>query len=125
MNVVIYTRGLEPITIIDLPMWAIEMGEKRQVVRVEITDEIPTLPSVRYDIPLESYRFRSVALEFHKMRFFDAESHLITTRDEEFALLLKPSWLPGQRGAINTYEKRIRNLSEVLLRTLGNGMGGH
>lgn len=125
MNVVIYTRGLEPITIIDLPMWAIEMGEKRQVVRVGIFDDVPLAPFGPGCKPFEEIQFRSVALEFHKMRLLNAESHLITTSDDELALRLKPSWLPGQRISINTYERNIRSLCAALLGELGYGLGGH
>lgn len=124
MNVVLYTRDLEPITVIDLPMWAIEMGQQRQLVSVAVVEDIP-LTGLRYDMPIPLGVHKVVTLEFHKLRMDDKTSYLVTVDNDELALQLKPYWLSGQRGAINAYEHRIRSLCDGLLNVLRHGMGGH
>ena len=36
MNVVLYTTDLEPITILDLPLWLMEQLEKQGAIRVAV-----------------------------------------------------------------------------------------
>ena len=126
MNIVLYTKDMEPITIIDLPVWALEIGEKRRMVAVELMDPARVAqPEDMSDVP--RIMSRTVWLDFHPIRFNDQKSWLITVENEELALLLKPSWLPGQRKAINDYERDVQNLSFALLQTLRGlaGKGGH
>lgn len=121
MNVVIYTRDMEPITIIDLPMWALEAGERRMFVSLGIVDEVK-LANARDPVDVTA---RTITLEFTLIRLGDVRSWLITTRDDELALLLRPSWLPGQRRKINEYERNNRRLASMLLDVLARGVGGH
>lgn len=116
MNIVLYTRDMEPITIIDLPMWAIEMGESQRFVRVAVP--MRPMTSCPLNEPMR-LRCRKVDLEFHKMINMNRRtSWFVTVHDEETALMLTPSWLPGQRGAINKYERGIKDLSSMLLMAL-------
>lgn len=123
MNVVLYTRDMEPITVIDLPMWALQVGERRGMVAVDV---MPPLNPKWLD-PKENLldHFRRVYLEFHRIRFHDKQSWLVTVDKDELALLLKPAWLPGQRAKINKYERTTRELSRMLLDVLARGVGGH
>ncbi len=124
MNVVIYTRDMEPITIIDLPLWALELAERRAHVQVEVINPVllePTSESVQ----IQSITARAVTLEFTPIRLGSARSWIITTRDEVLAMLLRPSWLPGQRGSINQYERTVRELSKALVDALSRGAGGN
>ncbi len=127
MNVVLYTRDFEPITIIDLPMWALEHGERLRYVGVEVMDPISDthLLPLEPPEPLPLLQARRVNLEFHPIRMPDKRSWLITVDDDVLALKLKPSWLPGQRGAINEYERTTRNLSRMLIDVLARGVRGH
>lgn len=124
MNVVIYTRDMEPITIIDLPMWALEAGERRAFVQVAVTDPVRLEPTSEF-VQIQAITARAVTLEFNPIRFGAVRSWMITTRDEELAMLLRPSWLPGQRGSINQYERTVRDLSRMLIDTLSRGVEGN
>lgn len=127
MNVVIYTKDMEPITVIDLPPAMIRFGQERHFLRVPVQVPVPAyLPpgwSVD-DAVVDSAVIRTVALEFSELRMPDGKtSCIVVTHDEEFALALRPAWLPGQRGAINDYERSIRKLGDALLQALSRGMG--
>lgn len=122
MNVVLYTRDFEPITVIDLPMWALKIGESRGCVCVHVTGQIKPGPVEPGSEALQS-AFMRVLLEFIPIRMNDKRSWVVVVDNEEYALLLRPAWLPGQRGEINEYERRIKNLSGALLDILGGTMG--
>lgn len=126
MNIVLYTRDMEPITVIDLPMWALEHGERLGFVRLAMMD--PPLGFMGSGEPIaaiESLKRRTVTLEFQPIRLHDKRSWLITVDDEVLALNLKPSWLPGQRGTINGYERTARTLSHMLIDVLARGARGY
>ena len=124
MNVVIYTDELEPITIIDLPIDFCRMGYQRRFVRVAV----PMPISVMLETDPLLLEDHIVTLKFDKLRKRNKqgqviESWIITTDDEVLALKLKPAWLPGQRGAINDYERIIESLSTALFSTLRGSLG--
>ena len=124
MNIVLYTRDMEPITVIDLPLWALERGERLGFVNVEVMDPVP-LPKSGEPVHLDFIEARRVTLEFIPIRLRDNRSWLVTVDDDALALLLMPSWLPGQRGKINDYKRTTRELSRMLLDVLARGVGGH
>lgn len=117
MKHVIYTRDFEPITVIDLPMWASEALAQRGVFWVE----------VMFPIRIESQELIDpymmvVCLESQPLRWIDGTMRqIIVAPDDTTALKLKPAWLPGQQGAINAYEQTARALADALMRTLRNG----
>lgn len=118
MNVVLYTRDMEPITVIDLPMWALEAAERRDMIRLAVMDPIP-FASLSVLDPLPSATLTTVGLQFHRMRLPGGRnSWLVTVDNDEVALKLKPAWLPGQRARINEYEKTTRQLASMLLGVL-------
>ncbi|CAN7342720.1 hypothetical protein LJR074_001953 [Acidovorax sp. LjRoot74] len=124
MKVVLYTQDMEPITVFDLPMRALELGGALRYVDVAVVEEISLSPPGRV-AAMHEPTMHKVTLEFHKLRMpGGVESWIVTTRDEALALRLRPSWLPGQRGAINQYEQRIRTLSEGLLAALSGPSRG-
>lgn len=123
MNVVLYTRDMEPITIIDLPMWALDHGERLGGVNVAVMDATQLEPVNPTD-PVPPANFAIVRMAFHRLRFYDKQSWIITVDNDELALKLKPSWLPGQRGAINEYQRITSELSRVLLDVLARGLEG-
>lgn len=124
MNVVLYTRDMEPITIIDLPMWALEQGERQRIVWVAVMDRLPAL-SDPSPINIESLKMRTVSLHFHRITLREKRGWMILVDDEETALELTPSWLPGQQRRINDHRRSIRQLATALLDTLARGAGGH
>ncbi len=120
MNIVLYTRDMEPITIIDLHIDLIKLGEERGTVYVAVYNP-PSAQFVTEDTPF-TFSFKKVMLTFHKFVWFGNVHYIITVNDDELALALKPSWLPGQRGHINDYKRTINLLSDALVRTLQNGI---
>lgn len=124
MNVVLYTRDMEPITVIDLPLWALEIGERRQVLL-----QLAVLPELRLMAESEPHpmdQCHTISLEFHRLVLPGGRPGWIVMVDDELlALQLRPSWLPGQRGRANEYERTTRQLSKMLLAKLSRGMGGH
>lgn len=122
MNVVIYTQDMEPITIIDLPLAAIQFGLKRQFLMLPVP--IPFQMIQDGGARIDDLVIRTVALEFNELRMPNGQtSWIVVTQDEEVALMLRPAWLPGQRGAINDYEGVIRRLRDALLLAVVRGMG--
>lgn len=118
MRTVIYTRDFEPITIIDLPMWAIDQLHQRRTLWVEVM-----LPP-RWTATLESIKpeILAVCLTAQRLRWIDMTTkYVIVAPDETAALKLKPSWLPGQQGQINAYEDVARSLAAALVKALRNG----
>ncbi len=120
MNVVLYTWDMEPITIIDLPIWALQHGEKEGTVNVEVMEDIPTAPyEIDPDTAPTFFRARAVCLEFHRLYMPGGRtSWLITVHDDVLALKLRPAWLPGQRAKINDYERTTRELASMLVSAL-------
>lgn len=122
MNVVLYTIDLEPITILDLPLGVLEFGEREGMVCLEAMAPLSFHRMCDPGYP-DELTFHQVRLRFHKLRFYGKESWMITTDDEELAMTLKPSWLPGQQGEVNRQRAAIRDLSNALLRAMQGGYG--
>jgi hypothetical protein len=116
---------MEPITVIALPLWAMEHGEKLCYVQVEVMDPVPCPNTPDRFVSIDCIKPRTVTLEFVPIRLRDKHSWLVMVDDDELALKLQPSWLPGQQGAINDYKRINRELSRVLLDVLARGVGGH
>jgi hypothetical protein len=120
MNVVLYTKDLEPVTVIDMPVWVIKMGRQRGVVQLPVPERLAFAPP---GAPLPMVHQRIVAVWFEQIRRRDAIMDLLITDDDEFALLLKPGFLPGQRGAVNQLRDRADKLARMLTQVLGQGRG--
>jgi hypothetical protein len=107
MNVVVYSTNLEPITILELPLWLLEQLETKGSVRIAIrTSDESTNPD-------------TVALYCEKLRWRDGTTKvIIVTPDEELALTLKPEWLPGQQATVQSYRTYIRHLTDKLIRAM-------
>lgn len=122
MNVVLYTMDLEPITVIDLPLWAMEQGESQGAVRLAVPQPLPVTPYTCTDI--RSMRVHAVLLRFHRLRFYGRDGWMVTVDDEALALKLRASWLPGQQREINDQRKLVQSLTDTLLRELQWGRNG-
>lgn len=116
MNVVLYTTDLEPITILELPLWLMEQLEKQGAVRIAVLKP-PQLvlegEALKFEMP------ETVTVYCERLRWKDNTTKLIlVTPDEELALTLKPEWLPGQRAAVQAYQKAIRHLTDQLIKAM-------
>jgi hypothetical protein len=117
VNVVIYTRDFEPITVLDLPLWLLEKMEQQGRVRVAVMRP-PTWTGGEEPVKDEPYT-ETVVLECFRLRWSDGtQKPIIVTQDDELALALKPDWLPGQRAQVNSYKDTINFLVQQLKRAI-------
>lgn len=108
MNVIIYTTDFEPITAVDLPKSVLDKIEKQGGAKLALG-------------PLQDEHGNSAdppicTIVMCKLRWFNGEEKVVlVTKDEESALLLKPDWLPGQRGVYNMLYTHIKQLTKRLI----------
>jgi hypothetical protein len=113
VNVVVYTTDFEPITVIDLPRQVLDKIEQNGGIRLALgPDKDESGKSITPTI---------CTVIMCKVRWFNGEEKpILVTKDEESALLLKPDWLPGQRGVYNLLYNHIKNLTKQLINLNGN-----
>ena len=117
MNVVLYTTDLEPITILDLPLWLMEQLEKQGAIRVAVLKP-PKWINEKTPVA-DSANIEAVTIYCERLRWRNNETKLIlVTPDEELALSLRPEWLPGQRATVQSYQSAIRHLTEQLIKAM-------
>ena len=116
MNVVLYTNDFEPITVLDLPVWLLDRLEEQGAVRVAVRKP-PT--TVLQSTPVDFEPPEVVNIYCEKLRWKDGSvKPVLVTDDDQLALTLRPEWLPGQRNAVQSYQKAIRHLTENLVRAM-------
>lgn len=114
MQVVLYTMDLEPITILDLPVWLLDQMEINGGARVAVYMP-PEYMLEEHD--LAAHQPEVVTIMCEKLRWHnDTIKTILVTPNEELALMLRPDWLPGQRQAVNGYKKAIRHLTDQLIK---------
>lgn len=112
---VIYTPDLEPITIIDVPMWALKRMKAGEPI------VFPAWEEVSFRRPTEPPSFepiRTVCIWAEPFVRGDTKSVILFTKQYELALLLRSSVLPGQR---KTYEEKYK---EGFIKGLLMALGG-
>lgn len=118
MRIVIYTRDFEPITVIDLPMWAVEQLHEQRTLLVAVLMPIRYFEGHYPDMGENL----TVCLTVERIKWIDrSPRNVIVAEDDTMALKLKPSWLPGQQAAINAYEDMNRALANALMKALRHG----
>lgn len=118
MNIVLYTKDFEPITVLDLPLWLIEQMERQGGVRVAVQEPLSS-QWMSADPPLEESAPKTVTLRCVRLNWLGGEQKtIIITEDDELALRLKPEWLSGQRAQINQYKQTIDNLVYMLKKAM-------
>ena len=102
MRAVLYAYDLEPITIIDVPHGAMDYLRKHRIVKIDV----PTYPSTTFQLsaPIQT-EFKLVTIRAEKFVFGDQETIRLFTHDEETALQMKATFLPGQLGAIQGLQR--------------------
>ena len=105
MKAVLYTEDMEPITVIDVPLSLWQQMERGLVVRFCIHNS-PKLAANYTPPEKETMRYVQVFGEILERR---GKKHLMLfTRDEEFAMLLKAAFLPGQYGEVHARQRDAR-----------------
>lgn len=118
MNIVLYTRDFEPITVLDLPLWLIEQMERQGGARVAV-QEPASSQWMSADPPPEEPTTKTVTLRCVRLTWLGGQQKtIIITDDDELALRLKPEWLSGQRAQINNYKQTIDNLVYMLKKAM-------
>ena len=117
MNAVLYTTQLEPITVVDIPMFLWDMLAKGETVQLEVFEPVSFVDPA--SVPLEGKR-RLVRVFGEKLRRGRHETLMLFTRDEENALALPADFLVGQRHELQR-RQRAAFVSGVVqaLRTFG------
>lgn len=111
MNTIVYTADFEPITAINLPAWAAEQIKARGWVSVSFLSPVQVVeykPGEPIPPPEKSWC---------ELRAASIDPLLIVTNDEEQALALASTWLPGQMRAVA--EERREGGREMLARLRG------
>lgn len=118
MKAVIYTEDMEPITVIDIPLGLWQALEHGRVVRFEIKN--PLKLNVNYSEP-ERIQARTVHIHGELLVRRGKKHLMLFTRDEEFAMLLKAAFLPGQYGEVQARQRdaRVQGFLQAL-RNYGN-----
>lgn len=108
MKVVIYTEDLIPITVIDLPQWAVAMLKDRQFIDIPVPPKCVTFRAMDEPIKIQKQRRVIVRAEIFRKpvdshqtsdygrRIQYYESLMLFTKNEEEALELRAAFLPGQ-----------------------------
>lgn len=105
MQVVLYTDDFEPITVINLPPFAKGYLENHRHIRVPVPVDITDVLYFRRDAPIIGDTLKVVTIKIEKIYRNGKEHFLFFTNDEESALLLKSTFLPGQRSEIRKKER--------------------
>lgn len=99
MRAVLYSDDdFEPITVIDVPNWLMQKIRVGEHVRIEII-EPPNYVAFNSMVP-EMISIRSVYIFGEPVIRKNVTSWFLFTKDEELAMLLKNTYLPGQVGDI-------------------------
>jgi len=119
MNVVLYTTDMEPITILDLPVWLLERLEKEGAIKIAVLKP-PEWTELNSQTPIDRIGgVDTVTVYCERLRWRDnSTKFILITPDEELALVLKPEWLPGQLASIQGYQKAIQHLTEQLIKAM-------
>lgn len=103
MRAVLYTYDFEPITVIDVPEWAGEYLERYQCLLIPVIER--RLSVILADVDASEMPVHTVRIECQKLCRRGITHWMLFTQDEESALLLRATLLPGQRSLVKEHEK--------------------
>jgi len=107
MRFVIYDKDdHEPITVISLPKWACDVAMQRGHVRVHAMPKFDPKPFDVQAAPEMTVQLTIITLSFEPVyKGKELLMWLVYADDPVSALLLKSTFLPGQRGEINKIKR--------------------
>lgn len=120
MNVVIYEPDLNPLTIIDLPLSALETGAQRPFVSLQLCKPF-SLESMNDNA--RTGRVQQFTLEFKRLQAAHVTGYCIISHDSKLK-----AWLMPPYGEARTPREFLRNRDELafqLRSLLARGVGGH
>lgn len=115
MIVILYTRDLEPITCVDIPVEVQEDIQRVGLGKVPVLSKRDADPSEAKYIYIKPVRILGV--DNSLLVFF-------TTEQEDLALAVTPQWLPGQLPLVQHWQKIIRKQQQELKRLTGGDSAG-
>ena len=102
MNLVLYSAvDLSPITVLPVPMWAIDLLEARQLIRFPVLGEPQLCPPGE---PVQN-EFITVTVWAEPFRRKDVKTLVLFTNMDVEALMLEPGYLPGQVRDVQLRER--------------------
>jgi hypothetical protein len=112
MNIVLYTKDLEPITVLNMPMWLQEAIERQGAGRIAIKGKTKTEQDTQLALQEPS---PTITVEVQYLTNEEGYTHkFFVTKDEELALGVVPCWLPGQLQMHQHMVKVIQKQRELL-----------
>jgi hypothetical protein len=112
MNIVLYTKDLEPITVLDMPMWLQEAIERQGIGRIAIKGKTKTEEDTALALQEQPL---TITVEVEYLRDEKGTIHkFFVTKDEELALGIVPQYLPGQVQMHQHMVKVIQKQRELL-----------
>jgi len=104
MQAVLYTNQLEPITVVDIPMFLWDMLSKGQHIRLAVQEPVGLTP-YKYEEAI-CLNMKTVTVYGERILRRKSEALMLFTEDEESALMLKADFLPGQRGELEARDRK-------------------
>lgn len=105
MNTVLYTRDLEPITVLDMPVWLQDAIERTGAGRIAVAGKGKGEKLERGELFLEEAP-PTMLVELKLVRDESGNVYkFFVTKDETLALSLAPKQLPGQ---VQMYQHMVR-----------------
>lgn len=117
-SVLLSDDDLEPITVIDVPEWMMAIIRNGGVAKLYVTETLSPYYEVGAN-PAQSVSFREVHIFGERLRRNGREYWMLITRNEELALLLKNTYLPGQLGDLA--KKRKEAFIQGILAAISGG----
>lgn len=112
MNIVLYTKDLEPITILDMPMWLQEAIERQGAGKVAVKGKSKTENNSAL---AQEEQPPTITIELEYLCDERGMTHkFFVTKDEELALGVVPQYLPGQIQMHQHMVKVIEKQRELL-----------
>jgi hypothetical protein len=119
MRFVIYDdETVEPITVVDLPGFG-ERDIERLGCRILLSPQ-PDFSLSRAEPSSDFMPLKVVEVRFEQFQRRGVLAWMAFTRETELAMLLDPSWLPGQRPAIARMRDENDGLMRLLMLALSN-----
>ena len=105
MQVVLYTSDMQPITVLDLHLSAIEFIRRNGLMRFAVPSPPLVIPFTGNIPVFDSLRTVTIFMDIlYNSRGMPYE--ILYSHDEESALIMKSAFLPGQLHAMQDREKR-------------------